>query len=142
MPSGGYRRPNDPAPVSGAGRLSQRTDGGPADRQPMRNLPDAKYGEQKDFQQIEGGAPMAKAQQAPQPQLVGLNEASAHPDVPVTAGADAGAGPGSDALGIPDLTQADLTSILPYLPALEFMANRPNASPATRAFVRRIKSML
>jgi len=28
MPRGGYRQPNNPAPVSGPGALSQRTDGG------------------------------------------------------------------------------------------------------------------
>lgn len=139
MPSGGYRRPNDPAPVSGPGRLSQRTDGGPADRQPMRNIPDAKYGEQADFRGIEAGAPMA---QAPQPQLIPLGDASARPDEPVTAGADAGEGPGSEALGLTAPDQAELQAILPYLPALEFIANQPNAAPSTRAFVRTIKSRL
>ena len=40
---GGYRQPTNPAPVSGPGMLSQRTDGGaidgmtpPANRQPQR----------------------------------------------------------------------------------------------------------
>ena len=52
---GGYRRPTNPAPVSGPGALSRRTDG----MQPRATLPDAKYGEQQAFQQAQGAAPMS-----------------------------------------------------------------------------------
>ena len=58
---GGYRKPKHPAPVSGPGKDSRRTDGGPADRQAMRDLPNAKYGEQADYAAVQGGAPLAGA---------------------------------------------------------------------------------
>ena len=54
MPSGGDHPPVNPAAVSGPGALSQRTDG----KQPVMALPNAKYGENKDFQAVESGAPM------------------------------------------------------------------------------------
>jgi hypothetical protein len=41
--AGGYQKPSKPASVSGPGKLSRRTDGGPA--QKLRDIPDAKYGE-------------------------------------------------------------------------------------------------
>lgn len=139
MASGGYRKPEHPAAVSGPGALSQRTDGGPADKQPMRALPDAKYGEQKDFQEIQAGAPM---EQAAMPPPIPLSAPSGRPDEPVTMGADAGAGAGSSILGIPNPDQADLEALLPYLPVLEFIANQPGAAPSTRAAIRRIKSQI
>lgn len=143
MAQGGYRAPSNPAPVSGPGALSQRTDGGPADKQATRRLPNAGYGESKDFESIQGGAPMAEAPSVPRQFTgIGLGEPSGRPDEPVTAGADAGAGPGSEALGIPNEDTADLQSLVAYLPVLEFMANRPNAHSSTRALVRRLKSML
>ena len=52
---GGYRRPTNPAPVSGPGALSRRTDG----RQPTRSLPNAKYGENAAFEAAQGAAPMS-----------------------------------------------------------------------------------
>lgn len=140
MARGGYRAPSQPAPVSGPGALSRRTDGGPADSQAASRLPDAKYGEQKDFQEIQGGAPMAQAP-AP-PNLIPLDAPSARPDEPVTAGADAGEGPDSSSLGIPSEDQGDLQALLQYLPVLEFMSNQPNAAPSTRAMIRRIKSAI
>lgn len=75
-------------------------------------------------------------------QLIPFEADSARPGEPVTAGADAGAGPGSEMLGIPSDQQGDLQAILRYLPTLEFMASQPNASPTTRAMLRRVKSMI
>ena len=117
---GGLQRPTNPAPVSGPGALSQRTDGGPA--QAMRDLPDAKYGENTAFRGIESGAPMAAA---PSPSSGGaglgpsgpasappaltppppLTDGTTRPDEPVTHGADAGPGAGSAVMALPD-TQA------------------------------------
>jgi hypothetical protein len=54
---GGYRQPRDPAPVSGPGRLSRRTDGGPQQTtQPMTGMG---YGENAEFNAMQGGAPLA-----------------------------------------------------------------------------------
>ncbi len=92
---GGYQAPANPAPVSGPGALSQRTDGGPG--QPVRSLPDAKYGENRDFVTQQQGAPLAAGPQLPS--VIPLDAPSSRPDEPVTAGAPLGPGPGSEALG-------------------------------------------
>lgn len=101
-----------PAQISGPGALSQRTDAG---GQPIRSLPDPKYGEAQQFEQAQKDAPLAAApgtppgpapsdmarrlatqpQQsgpAPEPQpLPGLFDAG-DPSVPVTTGAPMGPG--------------------------------------------------
>lgn len=59
---GGYRMPSNPAPVSGPGKFSGRTDG-----QTARALPDAGYGEQAEFQEMQGGAPMSDTSGVPAP---------------------------------------------------------------------------
>lgn len=51
MPRGGYQRPSNPAPVSGPGAMSKRTDGGPV--QKLRDLPDAQYGEAATFRDLQ-----------------------------------------------------------------------------------------
>lgn len=149
---GGYRRPANPAPVAGPGNLSRRTDGGPADRQPLRNLPDAGYGEQQQYQSIQQGAPIQKvaaptsagAPSAPAPLPPPLDAPSANPSQPVTAGVDAGAGPGSEVLGLFDPSQAqvdDLGYLKQYLPAFQRMADtNPNVSKAFLSFVRYLRS--
>lgn len=110
---GGSRPPAHPAPVSGPGHYSKRTDGGPA--QVMSTAPGQDYGAQTDQmnqQRVEPmagqaplpppaapGAPAPDAGQAP-PQYGGgaFNAPSARPGEPVTAGAAIGPGPGPEAL--------------------------------------------
>lgn len=136
--AGGYRQPTNPAPVSGPGALSQRTDGGPADGQAMRALPNAAYGENKEFQQIQAGAPMAEDPGTPMP--MGIDAPSTRPAEPVTAGADMGAGPGSEVL--PSINQAmdeDMMKLRRYLPLLERRAAEPDVPQAFRMFVRYLK---
>ncbi|SRR6266540_1496421 len=149
---GGYRPPAHPAPASGPGKLSRRTDGGPV--QPVRDLPNPDYGEQQTFRAAQQAAPMATApgpQARPQdmvsaPDLshvVGLGAPTQRPGEPVTAGADSGAGPGSDVLGLPSVDPGDAGSIQYLrnsLPTLELMANMPMASTAFRQFVRRVRA--
>ena len=155
---GGYRRPTNPAPVSGPGSLSRRTDG----KQPAMSLPDAAYGEQKAFQAAQQGAPMAQAQAgAPTPQggaqgssgpnvqTIPFNAPTQNPDEPVTSGAALGAGPGLESLGIqtaPDpmtnIDRQDAQRLAAYLPVWEYWANQPGASDAMRAYVRSIKAQL
>ena len=144
---GGARTPAKPASVSGPGRLSKRTDGGPQ----IANLPDAEYGEQASFQQAQRGAPMG-AQGGPAaptpasgpPALTPLHAPSARPDEEVTAGAALGPGVGPDALGLDDgsMKDADLERIRPYLPVLIFQANRPESTQQFRNLVRRVRSQL
>lgn len=153
MPSGGYRKPSKPAPVSGPGALSRRTDS-----QPKRQLPDARYGEQSAYQDAQavpmagnalgppGSAPsagMGPSGGSPV-EVPPFGSGTSRPDEPITAGVDMGAGPGSASLGMLDektLEQrADNDQLIKYLPVLEFVANRPGASASIRNIVRSLKA--
>ena len=125
-PSGGARTPTNPAAVSGPGALSQRTDGKP---QPKMQLPNAKYGEQAQFQADQSGAPMgapagapagAVPQVAPAQPPTSFTAPTANPNEPVTNGANAGPGAGPGALNLPKGdTPAQLRAMYgPILPAL------------------------
>ena len=135
---GGYQPPAKPAPVSGPGKLSRRTDG-----QPSAQLTDAAYGEQKTFQEAQGGAPMAQATASPgvspldMSGVTPFDAPSQFPGEPVTAGVDAGAGPGSAALGLGGMDPS-LRYTKALLPALEIAASMPNASVEFRQMVRRL----
>ena len=140
MPSGGLHPPTNPAQVSGPGELSQRTDGKP---QPKMALPGAGYGEQKTFQEIQQGAPAgapASGAGAPMPAQppTGFGDPSTRPEEPVTAGADAGAGPGSEALALPKGESQDelRKKFGPILPALIAEASGPYATQAYRDSVQ------
>lgn len=87
---GGYRKPANPAPVSGPGALSERTDGGPT--QPVMDVGGFEYGGRQDFVDIQGGAPMAAAEPLPAP--TPLFAPTERPAEPITAGAPVGPGPG------------------------------------------------
>jgi hypothetical protein len=153
MAQGGYRKPGSPAPVSGAGALSARTDGGPADKQAIRNLSNLPYGEGQEFQSIEGAAPMEAAPQpsmsaAPireaaqqTPQGVPLQDFTTDSQTshPVTAGIDMGPGPGSFAMPAAfapgDKPLKSNPVVLKYLPDLMAAARTPNAPDSYREFV-------
>ncbi len=118
MASGGYREPNNPAPVSGPGAMSQRTDGGPT--QSAKYMSGLPYGQGQAQMQQQTSAPMAgnptaaaqvnvdSAAQAPQmPQTVGMFEPTQRPDEPITAGMDFGPGPDSSVLGLPTPPKED-----------------------------------
>lgn len=149
MASGGYRKPSAPAPASGPGRLSRRTDGGPG--QKLRTAPSASYGEAQELTDLQREAPLALTDGALSPsqggsgapvEVIPFGAPTMVPGQPVTAGAPMGAGPGPDALGItPDAVfSEDRRQLLRYLPVLEYIANGPNALPSMRALVRRIKA--
>lgn len=129
---GGYRAPANPAPVSGPGALSQRTDG-----QPAMQLPDAAYGEQAEFQAIQQGAPMMRASGPPPP---GLLEPTQRPDEPVTSGAALGAGPGPEALQDRESAIREMGGLGRYMPMMEKMASRDDAPRAFRALVQYVKA--
>lgn len=102
MPSGGYRKPANPAAVSGPGALSRRTDGGPQSIQPIPAS--GQYGERKAMQELQASAPMAgNPIPTPRPQMPvpGLFDQTQNPSEPVTAGNPLGPGPGPDALNLP-----------------------------------------
>lgn len=140
---GGYRRPSNPAPVSGPGRLSRRTDG-----QPIMEAPGGDYGDRKELTELQQAAPLSSGPAAPQggPSIdlsgvVPLGAPSMQPDVPVTSGADAGAGPGMDALGLPDSKSADAQFIARHLPAYITQASRADAPPGLVAYVKKLIAM-
>jgi len=123
---GGYRKPTHPAPVSGPGKYSRRTDGGPA--QVMSAAPDQAYGAQKAQLDAQRVAPMAGTAPLPAPATPGagseggmpaysgpaFNAPSQRPDEPVTHGVDIGPGAGSDILGLPNPGQGtgQMTALL------------------------------
>lgn len=147
--------PQSPAGVSGPGPLSKRTDGGPA--QALKDLPDAKYGENSQFQALQQGAslsaspsPQGQAQPfdanalPPNPaagQVVPLSAPTGRPNEPVTAGAALGPGPGTSALGgqPAQVASQDIGKISQSLPLFEMLANMNDANPSTRLFVNLLK---
>lgn len=146
---GGYRKPANPAPASGPGALSRRTDG----RQPVMDLPNAGYGENAAYRAAEQAAPMqqdspaAQATTGPAPVdtsgLTPLGAPSARPDEPITAGMPQGAGAGSTnsapQLGLDEAQQARLRS---YLPVLINIASQQDSDPNTRAYVQKLRAEL
>lgn len=109
---GGYRQPMNPAPVSGPGALSQRTDGGAVDgmQQPMQQYTGFEYGENKSLNDQQAGAPMAGMPDAFD--VIPLDAPTMFPDEPISAGADYGLGPGLDLTGIRRLGPSDPASVI------------------------------
>lgn len=137
MAQGNYSK--NQAPVSGPGPFSARTDKGPG--QPIRALPNAGYGETKDFEQIQSGAQMAAAPQGPS--VVPLHAPTQRPNEPVTAGASMGPGAGREALGIPSPAEErlnDLGKLAQYLPLMEMYAGTPMSSGTMKSFVKYLRS--
>lgn len=113
---GGYRKPENPAPSSGPGALSQRTDGGPA--QGAKYIPGLPYGQgQETYAQqtaapMSGGSPMPSAPEAaamamPSP----LMAPTGRPNEPITSGIDLGAGAGSEVLNLPNQQETLATTL-------------------------------
>lgn len=109
----------------------------------MRDLPNAKWGEQAANREIQSGAPMAQRVD-PRAAIVPLSAPTQRPDEPVTAGSPMGPGPGPEAMGIDtrSLEQKDAHALAGLLPLLEFMANQPGAAPSSRVLVRQIRANL
>jgi hypothetical protein len=104
MAKGGYRQPSNPAPVSGPGALSQRTDGGATEgmTQPQQRYSGMAYGENKSINEQQAGAPMA-GNPMPIPELTSLDMPTTRPNEPITAGINYGEGPGVEAMrGLPN----------------------------------------
>ena len=103
---GGYRQPSNPAPVSGPGALSQRTDGGPIDgmtppAQAPKYMPGLGYGQGGNMEQ-QSSAPIAGSLLQPTAKVVvPLGAPTQRPNEPITSGVDTGPGPGSEALTTP-----------------------------------------
>lgn len=110
---GGYRKPENPAPMSGPGALSQRTDGGPA--QGARYISGLPYGQGQATYDQQTAAPMAGSAPTPPapelPPMLSLNDKTQRPDEPLTAGLDIGDGPGSEVMNVPNRSQSLIDTI-------------------------------
>lgn len=105
---GGYQRPANPAPVSGPGALSKRTDGGPT--QGAKYMPGMGYGQNTMPQQT--AAPMAgRAEPAPMEMPTPLMAPTSRPNEPITSGINLGEGVGAEAMQLPN-TKPTLLEIL------------------------------
>jgi len=141
---GGPRTPANPAPVSGPGSLSKRTDG----RQPARWISGDQYGEGKENMDLQTSASMNEAVSTPMaPSLpsgpagpavdsgrsaIPLFAPTERPDEPVTAGASVGPG----YTPVPSQNADRLATILPYLPMLQEATTWPDAPDTFKALVR------
>jgi hypothetical protein len=128
---GGYRKPANPAPVSGPGALSKRTDTGP--KQSITAAPGQGYGEAKAQMDAQHVAPMAAAEPQPAPALdmqggggapaaaLSLGAPSSRPHEPITAGVNIGAGPGASIMPMPNPAKGNgqLTALLQRLSATD-----------------------
>ena len=125
---GGARQVRNPAPVPaagpGAGAGENRTDGGPGNKtQPLRRLPDADYGANKEFVEQQQAAPLPVAgTPAPSPNVFAPTE---RPGEVATQGVPLGPGAGPQA--IPDNTDLILQALVDINPSpilVELINNR------------------
>lgn len=120
---GGYQAPSNPAPVSGPGALSQRTD--VQAPMPMTGGP---YGEATEMAALQGAAPMYAEPAVRMQPPPALTSPTQMPDVPLTAGIPSGPGPGPAGVNTPPPTSmrallgrlptADAEDLLTYAVAL------------------------
>jgi hypothetical protein len=100
---GGYQQPSNPAPVSGPGALSKRTDGGATEgmTQPVQQYTGLPYGQNKSVNDSQGASSMAGDPfRSP---LLDLMAPSTRPDEPITAGINSGPGGGTELMrGMPN----------------------------------------
>ena len=127
---------------SGPGKFAKRTD-----MQGPKRLPNAAYGEQKQFQAEQAAAPMAKSllpkASNPMAGALPLTAPTRRPNEPVTAGVDSGPGPGREILGIKspvDVQLDDLNKIAKYMPLMMQFAESPNSTGTMKAFVKYLRS--
>lgn len=152
---GGSRTPGSPAPVSGPGALSKRTDG-----QGTKYVSGLPYGEGQDFVDLQSSAPMAKAA-SPSPNTrqgsaaatgarlpTPLGAPTERPDEPLTEGNPMGAGAGEGVLthrpmgaGSREVFKADAKSLAPYLPGLLRAAEATDAPQGFVRFVRYLRNI-
>ena len=144
---GGYRKPGNPAPVSGPGALSRRTDG--------RVAEGFTYGMNKQINEQAASAPMAKAPQprpvsasrmmsaSPWPAVTPITAETMDVNDPITNGVPVG--PGANSIpGLPSgpTEDPDINMIRDYYPMLEFWASQPGTSQATKDYVQYLRTII
>lgn len=149
MPRGGYRKPSKPAPVSGPGRLSRRTDGGPGSKQAMQAIPsNGQYGYRSETAAATQGAPLAgsatpitpvdamkRAQNMANP-ITAIDAPTAFPGRPVTHGSSMGPGLTPDTV-IPDR----YAMIKKYSNQLDTIAAQDDTPPEFQQFWSFVKTV-
>lgn len=146
---GGDRVPANPAPVSGPGAMSRRTDG-----QGARYMSGGQYGEGQELMDLQTSAPMSKAPAQPrmrQARSAGqavqegarptpLFAPTERPDEPITAGAPFGPGPGpTPRVDRPPAAKSAI--VAKYLPYLEEATRWPDTPDSFKALVRYLQGM-
>lgn len=125
---GGYREPTNPAPVSGPGALSARTDGSLHAPVPGTVAP--------------GGGDPSAVSGPDLSQIVPFGAPSTRPDEPISAGAPFGPGAGpSFGTGLP-MAEETAERLRSYMPVLIVLASQDNVDPATKQFVRQLRGEL
>lgn len=100
---GGYRAPSNPAPVSGPGALSQRTDGGAT--QGAKYISGLPYGQGQETYSNQVAAPMAGNTMQQMEMPMELMAPTARPNEPIENGIDIGPGAGSEVMNLPSTNE-------------------------------------
>lgn len=138
MPRGGYQKPRNPAPVSGPGALSRRTDGGPI--QGAKDMAaGGKYGERKELQELQTSAPMQgnPVPNVPRPKVTKLFDPTERPDEPVTAGASVGPG----FTPAPKVPAGRYGITTKYLPEMQRLAKLEETPQTFKTFVKYVEAV-
>ncbi len=104
---GGYQAPNNPAPVSGPGALSQRTDGGPT--QPAKYISGMPYGQGQETYSNQVAQALAGNPFSGMGEPTPLMAPSSRPGEPIQSGIDIGDGVSSTAIRLPNQEPTILT---------------------------------
>ena len=158
--NGGYRKPKNPAAVSGPGASSRRTDGRPSEdnmKQAKQYVTGMGYGENKELNELQAQGDLAAAAtpgNMPAPSskprmkfsdLSPLEAPTSRPDEPITAGISRGPGPGPEALmGTPEyeMDQNEKQQLLTLYGILNKAASRETSSQSVKELARKVRSML
>ena len=142
--SGGLR---PGAPQNSPMNINPMGGNGQSGTQAAKYIPGLGYGEGQATMEQQKAAPMAATPKAsPASPLLDLMAPTARPNEPVTAGAAMGAGPGMEALSLPSTADTaqdpDLEMVRRYFPVLEYWANQPDTSQATKDYVQYLRGII
>jgi hypothetical protein len=138
---------NNPANINPLGGNGQSGNG----TQAATYIPGMGYGQGKAMMEQQQGAPMAGPTRTPSAPIPSMPDArpltapSDFPNEPITSGVDMGAGPGSEALMMPqDNTpnDPDLEMIRDYFPVIELWAQQIDTSQGTKDYVNYLRTIL
>lgn len=109
--------------------------------------PSTQYGQGVQLERVrDAGRAAAAANPAPSmplPEAPGpFHRPTDRPDEPITAGLSSGPGAGPDVLGLGGENAGDYARVARYLPVLELVASRPEASELARNFVRLVRGSI